>query len=134
MIFDNLMKLRIILLVLIIFLSGCALTPEKIVNNPAKVVEKCDKFEDLSERNNCLSGYAKSISLISGKTGVGLCTNLEPGFPRNKCIFDIFVELEKADKIDEAISVCKDIDKEGFSEWCESRRSRDSIAVAPSLD
>lgn len=126
--------LLISILFTIVFVSGCSkLTPEDIVADPEKFIEKCNKMEEASDREGCLNNYAKIVSLTSERTGVRLCTNLESGFPRNKCIFEVYRELETAGRVDEAVNVCKDIDKEGFLEWCESRRSGDSIAIAPSL-
>ena len=127
------MKKPLMPLILIIFLSGCALTPEKIVKNPQKAIENCNKIENMDERNECFSSIALNAGILSKGTGVMLCTQIESNYQRNKCLFDMFTELEKNNRIEEAIDVCKQINKEGYSEWCESRRNRDSISVAPSL-
>ena len=122
---------KLIFLFLLIFISGCGLTTEKIANNPDIINKECDKSEN---RNYCYSEYAKKVSLISGDAILEICNNLDSGYSKNKCLFDAFVVLEANNRLNEGIEICKYIEKNGFLEWCESRKSGSSIGVAPSLD
>ena len=124
--------IKIAILIVLIFISGCVLTPEKIAKNPDLALKECNKLESLNEKTNCINTYAQSVAPLSKETAVTLCKNLED-YPKNKCFFDVSNVLESSDKLDDAIVVCKLIGKEGFSEWCESRRNKESISVAPPL-
>lgn len=86
----------------------------------------------MNQRENCFNEYAKLVSSASKEISINLCNNLED-YSRNKCLFDVSNELESSNKLDDAIGVCKLIEKEGFPEWCESRRNKESISVAPQL-
>lgn len=121
------------ILFLLIFITGCSLSPEMISKNPKLALNECNKIEDLNEQNICIRDYAKTVALVSKEAAVELCNNLEEGYTRNKCLFDVFSKLEENGQINNAIEVCKLINKPDFSEWCESRRNRESISVAPSL-
>ncbi len=123
---------KLLILFLLIFISGCALTPERISKNPELALKECNKLEDLNEKTECINTYAQSVAPVSKEASIELCTKLE-AYSRNKCFFDVSNELEKANKLEDAIEVCKLIEKEGFSEWCELRRNKESISVAPSL-
>lgn len=126
------MKKILLFLAILILLNGCKLTPEKIAKNPELAVNDCNNLKDTNQKENCFNEYAKLVSSASKETSINLCNNLE-GYSRNKCFFDVSNELEKANKLDDSIQVCKLIEKEGFSEWCESRRNKESISVAPPL-
>lgn len=126
------MKIKSLLLIFLIFISGCALTPERIVKNPEKVIEECSKIEN-QENEICITKYATEVSLLSKDTGVDLCQKIASNSLKNKCLFEIFSIYEKSGRLEEAIEVCKNIDVAEFSEWCETRRSGESIAVSPSL-
>lgn len=120
------------ILFLLIFITGCNLSPEMISKNPKLALNECNKIEDLNEQNTCIGDYAKAVALVSKEAAVELCNNLED-YQRNKCLFDVFSKLEENGQINNAIEVCKLIEKEDYQEWCESRRNRESISVAPSL-
>ena len=123
---------KLLILFLLIFISGCVLTPERISKNPDLALNECNKLESLNEKTGCINTYAKSVAPISKQVAVELCNNLE-GYPKNKCFFDVSNELESSNKLDDSIEVCKLIEKPDFSEWCESRRNKESISVAPPL-
>ena len=123
---------KLLILFLLIFISGCVLSPEKIAKNPELAVNKCNNLKDINQRESCFNEYAKLVSSTSKETAVSLCNNLE-GYPKNKCFFDVSNELESSNKLDDSIEVCKLIEKPDFSEWCESRRNKESISVAPPL-
>ena len=128
------MKKLYFLLIFLIFISGCFQPSLKsIVKNPEKAVKECNKYEDVDESRGCLMKFAKDVSLISKETSITICNNLENGYSRNKCLFGVFSNLEGNGRLEDGIKVCKEIDKEGFLEFCESRRAGGSITVAPSL-
>jgi len=128
------MKKLFLLLFLLIFISGCFQPSiRNIINNPDKAVKECNKYKTDEEIKGCFVKYAKDTSLISKETSIIICNNLKPGYEKNKCLFDVFTTLESNDRLDEGIEVCKEIDKKGFLEFCESRRNGGSIMVAPSL-
>ena len=125
--------LTLVILALLILINSCTLTLEEILNNPKIVEEKCDKLKAIEDKNNCFTKYAELVANDDSNISINFCNNLN-GADRNKCIFNVFSILETNNKIEEAINVCKNIDQEGFFEWCESRRDRDSIVIAPSLE
>ena len=128
------MKKLFFLLVFLIFISGCFQPSlRSVVKNPDKVVKECNKYPAADEVSGCFMKFAKDVSLISKETSIIICNNLESGYGRNKCLFEVFSNLEANGRLDEGIEVCKEIGKEGFLEFCESRRSGGSIVVAPSL-
>ena len=128
------MKRLYLLLVFLIFVSGCFQPSlRSIVKNPDKAVKECNKYENVEEMGGCLMKFAKDVSLISKETSVTICNNLENGYSRNKCLFGVFSTLERNGRLEEGIEVCKKIEKEGFLEFCESRIKGGAIAVAPSL-
>ena len=123
-----------LLAVLLIFVSGCFQPSlRSVVKNPDKVVKECNKYQTDDEVKGCFMKFAKDVSLISKETSIIICNNLESGYGKNKCLFVVFSNLEANGRLDDGIEVCKKIDKEGFSEFCESRRNGGSIMVAPSL-
>ncbi len=126
------MRIKSLFLIFLIFVSGCALTPERIVKNPDKVIEECSKVEN-QENEVCITKYATEVSLLSKDTGVNLCNKIASNSLKNKCLFEIFSIYEKSGKLEEGIKVCKSIDVAGFPEWCETRRSGESIAVSPPI-
>lgn len=124
----------IFLLILLVLINGCShLSLNKIIKNPEKVVKDCDKFESAEEKNGCFMKFAKDISLVSSDTSVIVCDNLDSVLDKNRCLFGVFSTLEESGKLEDGIGVCKHIEKEGFLEFCESRRNGGSITVAPSL-
>ena len=128
------MKKLFLIIIFLIFLSGCYhLTFKSIIKNPERVVKECNKFENLEVMRGCLMKFAKDVSLISKEASIEICNNLESGYGRNKCLFGIFSNLEANGRLEEGIEVCKYIEKEGFLEFCESRRNGESIMVAPPL-
>jgi len=128
------MKKLFLLLIILIFISGCFQPSIKsIVKNPDKAVKECNKYKTDEEIKGCFMKFAKDASLISKETSVKICNNLELGYERNKCLFGVFRNLESNDRLEDGIEVCKEIDKEGFLEFCEGRRNGGSIMVAPSL-
>lgn len=128
------MKRVFLLMLLLIFVSGCFhLSTKNIIKNPDRVVKECNKLGTADERNGCYMKFAKDVSLISEDTSIIICNNLDPGLDRNRCFFGVFSNLEGNGKLDDGIEVCKHIEKEGFLEFCEGRRSGGSIMVAPSL-
>ncbi|MFH1210225.1 MAG: hypothetical protein V1663_05575 [archaeon] len=120
-------------LFLLVFINGCQLSTDDILNNPYVVEEKCDKIKDDLDKSVCFQNYAEMVARNNSNMSVNFCDNLE-GVKRDKCLFEIFLILESSNRIDEAIDVCKSIKKEGFTEWCETRRNMSSITIAPSLD
>lgn len=126
-------KKYFLVLVLLILINGCKLTQEEIINNPELIEEKCSKLKAIEDKNNCFTEYGKIVANNNSEVSIKFCNNLEDT-ARNKCLFNVFSILETNNKIEEAIDVCKNIDKEGFSEWCETRRDRNSIVIAPSLE
>lgn len=128
------MKKLFLLIFLLIFVNGCYhLTPKSIIKNPESVIKECEKIEDVEMRTECFNKYAKDVSMISKDTSISICNNLASGYHKNKCLFNVFSTLEGNGKLDDGIEVCKHIEKEGFLEFCESRRNGGSIMVAPSL-
>ena len=122
------------MVLVLIFISGCFQPSlRSIVKNPDKAVKECNKYENVEEMRGCLMKFAKDVSLISKETSITICNNLENGYGRNKCLFGVFSNLERNDRLEEGIVVCKQIEKEGFLEFCESRRKGGSITVAPPL-
>ena len=128
------MKKLFFVILLLIFVSGC-FQPSLmgIVKNPDKAVKECSKYEDVDEMRGCLMKFAKDVSLISKEASISICNNLETGYGRNKCLFGVFSNLEGNGRLEEGIEVCRKIEKEGFLEFCESRRAGGSIMVAPPL-
>ena len=126
------MRIKSLLLIFLIFISGCALTPERIVKNPDKIIEICSKIEN-QENDACITKYASEVSLLSKETGINLCNKIASNSLKNKCLFKIFSVYEKSGRLEEGIEVCKNIDIVGFPEWCETRRSVESIAVSPPI-
>ena len=115
-----------------LFILGCKLTTEKIIADPSLVERDCNKIKDIESKNSCFFNYAEMLASIDSSVSLEICE--KDGVNRNKCIFNVFLNLEKNGKIEEAIKVCKTIEKDGFNEWCDSRKGRESIKVAPPLE
>jgi len=106
------MKKLAILLSFLIFVSGCLhfLTPEDIIKNPDRVAKECNKVEG-EDRTNCFNTFAKEVSIISHDTSITICNNLDKGYDQNKCLFNVFSNLEGKDMLEEGIEVCEHIEK-----------------------